>query len=320
MKSKITSKNINLSLEDSPENFLENSLENSISNALEEDKAFNDITSDAVVKNNSKVEFAIIARENSILCGVEAIKICFNQLKLNQKFFNCNLEYKILKNDGDKLSCGDKIAIGTGDSKLIFSAERTILNLIQHLSGIATTTNFFVTKLNNPKITILDTRKTIAGLRILQKFAVKIGGGDNHRLDLSSMILIKDNHLAASKNIIIAVADAKEYCRRNNINSKIEVECDNINQVKQAIIAQADIIMLDNMTIEELSNASKLIRENNAMRPILIEVSGGISLNNITQYQNLDIDFISIGALTHSAKAIDIGLDIIPFPTFKVLK
>lgn len=317
MKSKITSKNINLSLEDSPEDFpknsLENSLETSISNAIEEDKAFNDITSDAVVKKNSKVEFAIIARENSILCGVGAIKICFDKLKLNQKFSNCNLEYKILKNDGDKLSCGDKIAIGTGDSKLIFSAERTILNLIQHLSGIATTTNLFVTKLNNPKITILDTRKTIAGLRILQKFAVKIGGGDNHRLDLSSMILIKDNHLATSKNIIIAVDDAKKYCRRNNINSKIEVECDNINQVKEAITAQADIIMLDNMTIEEVSNASKLIRENNAMKPILIEVSGGISLNNITQYQNLDIDFISIGALTHSAKAIDIGLDIIKF-------
>ena len=313
MKSKITSKNINLSLENSPKNSLERSLETSISNAIEEDKAFNDITSDAVVKKNSKVEFAIIARENSILCGVGAIKICFDKLKLNQKFSNCNLEYKILKNDGDKLSCGDKIAIGIGDSHLIFSAERTILNLMQHLSGIATTTNLFVTKLNNPKITILDTRKTIAGLRILQKFAVKIGGGDNHRLDLSSMILIKDNHLATSKNIIIAVDDAKEYCRRNNINSKIEVECDNINQVKEAIIAQADIIMLDNMTIEEVSNASKLIRENNAMRPILIEVSGGISLNNITQYQNLDIDFISIGALTHSSKAIDIGLDIIKF-------
>ena len=121
---------------------------------------------------------------------------------MNQKFFNCNLEYKILKNDGDKLSCGDKIAIGTGDSKLIFSAERTILNLIQHLSGIATTTNFFVTKLNNPKITILDTRKTIAGLRILQKFAVKIGGGDNHRLDLSSMILIKEKKCITLQTII----------------------------------------------------------------------------------------------------------------------
>ena len=147
----------------------------------------------------------------------------------------------------------------------------------------------------------------------MKQTAHKGTGGDNHRLDLSSMILIKDNHLATSKNIIIAVDDAKKYCRRNNINSKIEVECDNINQVKEAITAQADIIMLDNMTIEEVSNASKLIRENNAMKPILIEVSGGISLNNITQYQNLDIDFISIGALTHSAKAIDIGLDIIKF-------
>jgi len=301
MKYEITSKNINLSLE------------NTISNAIEEDKAFNDITSDAVVQKNSKVEFAIIARENSILCGVEAIKICFNKLKLNQKFYNSNLEYKILKNDGDKLLCGDKIAIGTGDSNLIFSAERTILNLIQHLSGIATTTNLFVTKLNNPKITILDTRKTIAGLRFLQKFAVKMGGGDNHRLDLSSMILIKDNHLATSKNIITAVADAKKFCYQNNINTKIEVECDNINQVKEAIIAQADIIMLDNMTIEQISNASKLIRENNAIRSILIEVSGGVNLDNITQYQNLDIDFISVGALTHSAKAIDIGLDIIKY-------
>ncbi|MCE2687274.1 MAG: carboxylating nicotinate-nucleotide diphosphorylase [Rickettsiales bacterium] len=301
MKYEITSKNINLSLK------------NTISNAIEEDKAFNDITSDAVMQKNSKVEFAIIARENSILCGVEAIKICFNKLKLNQKFYNSNLEYKILKNDGDKLLCGDKIATGTGDSNLIFSAERTILNLIQHLSGIATTTNLFVNKLNNPKITILDTRKTIAGLRFLQKFAVKIGGGDNHRLDLSSMILIKDNHLATSKNIITAVADAKKFCYQNNINSKIEVECDNINQVKEAIIAQADIIMLDNMTIEQISNASKLIRKNNSIRSILIEVSGGINLDNITQYQNLDIDFISVGALTHSAKAIDIGLDIIKF-------
>lgn len=303
------SKNIESSLE----NNLENVLENVVSIAIKEDKAFNDITSDAVVKKSSKVEFAIIARESGIICGVNTIRVCFNKLKLNQKFSNCDLEYKILKNDGDKLSCGDEIAVGIGDSNLIFSAERTILNLMQHLSGISTTTNLFVNKLNNPKITILDTRKTIAGLRVLQKFAVKIGGGDNHRLDLSSMILIKDNHIATNKNIINAIENAKRYCRHNNIESKIEVECDNINQVREAILAQADIIMLDNMNIEQISNASRLIRENNIIKPILIEVSGGINLDNINQYQNLDIDFISIGALTHSTKAIDIGLDIIKF-------
>lgn len=273
--------------------------------ALSEDNALSDITSDLTIPDNNIISFTIIPRENIVFCGKEIITETFSQLKESTKFKNSQLDLKILVKDGDALTKSNPIITGSGDAKLIFAAERVLLNLIQHLSGISTITHQFKTALDNNKIKILDTRKTLPGLRALQKYAVKIGGGTNHRFDLSDLILIKDNHIAAAGGIKNAI----EAAQNNENNLKIEVECDNFEQVSQAILSNPDIIMLDNMTPNQITKCSDLIRSHS--KKIQIEVSGGININSIENLKTLDIDFISIGSLTHSVKAVDIGLDII---------
>jgi nicotinate-nucleotide pyrophosphorylase (carboxylating) len=277
-------------------------LEEIIRIALKEDDALNDITSDLTIPENSLVSFEIRPREEIIFCGQEVILEIFSQLKKSKKFKDSEFELEILAEDGDIVKAGKSIVSGLGDAKLIFAAERVILNLIQHLSGIATLTRKFVTNLNDKKIKILDTRKTIPSLRALQKYAVLKGGGENHRFNLSEMILIKDNHIAAAGGIKKAILAAKTS------GKKIEVECDNSVQVKIATQLEPDIIMLDNMSLADLKTSIALIAK--AKNKILIEVSGGITLENIKNYRGLAIDFISIGSLTHSVKAVDIGLDI----------
>lgn len=268
--------------------------------ALEEDCAFNDITSDLTIPKNHQITFAINPREEIILCGIDAVKICFDALKKSKKFADAKLKLKILAKDGDAMKPLKPMAEGQGDAKLIFAAERVILNLIQHLSGVATATNQFVKLAKNTKI--LDTRKTIPSLRILEKYAVATGGGKNHRLSLSDMILIKDNHIAAAGGVTKAILAAKKSAKK----LKIEVECDNLQQVAEAVKSSPDIIMLDNMSATQIKEAQKIIN-----KKCLIEISGGINLGNIKNFANLSADFISIGALTHSAKAVDIGLDVI---------
>ncbi len=280
---------------------LKNELQKIIDLALQEDCAFNDITSDLTIPKNHQISFAIKPREDIILCGIDAVKICFDQLQKSKKFANTKLILKILAKDGDAVEPLKSIASGQGDAKLIFAAERVALNLIQHLSGIATSTNQFVKLIKNKNTKILDTRKTIPTLRNLEKYAVATGGGKNHRMNLSDMILIKDNHIAAAGSITKAIIAAKKAQKK----LKIEVECDNLQQVTEALKSSPDIIMLDNMTVAEIKKAQKIID-----KKCLIEISGGINLSNIKNFANLGVDFISIGALTHSAKAVDIGLDI----------
>lgn len=280
---------------------INNELKNIIAIALSEDKALDDVTSDLTMPANHQIKFQINAREEIILCGIESLKIAIDLLKDTTKFKTAKINYKILAKDGDVVKPKKSIAEGSGDAKLIFAFERVVLNLIQHLSGISTTTNKFVKKLNNKKIKILDTRKTLPGLRNLQKYAVEIGGAKNHRFNLSDMILIKDNHIAAAGSIENAIKLAKK-----NKNLKIEVECDNLAQVKKAVACSPDVIMLDNMSINEIKEAQKIIA-----KKCKIEISGGVNINNISDYSDLDVDFISVGALTHSVKAVDIGLDII---------
>lgn len=277
-----------------------------VNEALIEDGAFDDVTSDLTIDKNNQIKFSINSREKIIFCGEEIIAATFFHLKKSPKFKNSKIDFKVLAKDGKALDSGKSICIGQGEAKLIFAAERVILNLIQHLSGIATTTNQFVTTLNNPKIKILDTRKTLPNLRILQKYAVKIGGAQNHRFNLSDMILIKDNHIAAAGSIKNAISLAK----KNTKKLKIEIECDNIKQVAEAIESQPDIIMLDNMTKSEITKCSKLIRDYKKKK-IAIEISGGVNLKTIKNLRYLDVDFISIGSLTHSVRAVDIGLDVI---------
>ena len=274
--------------------------------ALKEDKAGSDVTSDLTIPENSVISFTITAREKIILYGVEAIHHCFDELTKLKKFKNIFLALQIKALDGDLVKQGAVIAQGHGDAKLILAAERVILNVMQHLSGISTSTHHFVKALDSRKIKILDTRKTLPTMRNLQKQAVIFGGGINHRFNLSDMILIKDNHIAAAGSITEAVLAAK----LNKKKLKIEIECDTFEQVEEALKSGPEIIMLDNMEVAEIKKCTALIRSNKE-KQILIEVSGGVTLENIRNFRGLDIDFISIGALTHSVKAVDIGLDIV---------
>lgn len=277
-------------------------LEFIVENAIAEDHALNDITSDLTISTTYNSNFVINAREDLIFCGTQIIDCVFNQLLKSEKFNNCQINYKFFKNDGDKVFSKQDILKGSGNSKLILAGERIILNLIQHLSSISTQTNEFVYKLNNPKIKILDTRKTLPLYRELQKYAVKCGGGANHRFNLSDLILIKDNHISASGDINSVFRNIKK-----ENNPKIEIECDNFHQVQQCLIHNPDIIMLDNMSFDELNKSISAIK--NYSTKILIEVSGGINLQNIEQYRNFSIDFISIGSITNNIKNVDIGLD-----------
>lgn len=271
--------------------------------ALQEDEVFNDVTSDLTIEKNTNCNFAINAREDLVFCGREIIEEVFYQLKNSSKFQNYVLDLKYFFADGDVVKPRESIVSGVGDVKIILAGERIILNLIQHLSAIATSTKKHVEALNNSKIKILDTRKTLPNLRELQKYAVKCGGGQNHRFNLADLILIKDNHVNASGG----VDKALEKVLKNTNNVKIEIECDNYLQVVECLKFHPNIIMLDNMNFEELQKSINAIR--NHSEGIAIEVSGGINLENIYNYRNFDIDFISIGALTNSAKIVDIGLD-----------
>ncbi|MCE3255370.1 MAG: nicotinate-nucleotide pyrophosphorylase (carboxylating) [Rickettsiaceae bacterium] len=273
-----------------------------IKQALDEDldKA-GDITSNYTIPKNKKIKFTVSNREPIILCGVEIALQVFLETEKRLKIKTAS-KLKAFFRDGDFLPKNSIIISGTGDAHAIFAAERVALNLMQHLSAIATKTRQYVAKLENNKTKILDTRKTIPGLRILQKYAVKTGAGTNHRMGLYDGILIKDNHIAAAGSIKLAVESVREKLKKK---LSIEVECDNLRQVKEALAAKVDIIMLDNMNLEQIKKAVKLI-DGKAK----IEVSGGINLEMIEKISKTGIDYISVGALTHSVKAVDIGLDV----------
>ncbi len=275
-----------------------------ISLALQEDNAYHDLTSDFTINEQQENKFSIVARQDMILSGINVLQQTFLQLKQNSKFSQSKYQLTINYQDGDFISANQIIASGIASTKLILAGERVILNILQHLSGIATKTHQLVAKLNNPAIAIFDTRKTIPGLRELQKYAVRCGGGNNHRFCLASQILIKDNHIASNQSILQTVKKAQSH---NIQNLLLEVECDNINQVQEVVLANPDIIMLDNMPIDEINKCCKIIRNHN--KSIIIEVSGSISLTNIHLYSSLDINRISIGSITHSVSSIDIGLD-----------
>ena len=276
-----------------------------ISSALLEDQALNDITSDLTIEKNINCNFLINAREKLVFCGKNVVEEVFYQLKNSTKFQNSQIDLKYYFADGEVVEVSEAILSGIGDVKIILSAERIILNLIQHLSAIATTTKKYVETLNNPKIKILDTRKTLPNFRELQKFAVLCGGGQNHRFNLADLILIKDNHISACGG----VSKALERAMSNKNNLKVEIECDNYSQVAESLKFHPDIIMLDNMNFQELQKSINAIR--NFSKKTLIEVSGGVNLENIADYRDFDIDFISVGSLTNSFKVVDIGLDFI---------
>ena len=278
---------------------------------LMEDIGMADFTTDFTISDGEKCRFRLISKsvDDFVLCGVDGIaeRIIEIVTKMSDKS-----DFAIFKtvSDGSNVKNGDVIWEGECSAAVFLKSERLILNICQHLSGIATKTRQFIRALDDPKITILDTRKTLPNLRNLQKYAVKIGGGSNHRFSLSDLIMIKDNHISASGGVSNAINNAINGRQSaNKLDLKIEVECDTIDQVREALLHKIDIIMLDNMDIDQIKCASDIIRSTN--EGMKIEVSGNMNLQNISKYRGLDIDYISIGALTHSVSAIDISAEMV---------
>lgn len=261
--------------------------------ALKEDISSEDITTAAIYRENKKAEISLIAKEDGILAGIDVFKRTFELLNEGVEF----IDYKI---DGDRLVNGDIILKIRGDVACILAAERTALNFLQRMSGIATKTDKMVKTLGDENIKILDTRKTTPNLRIFEKYSVKIGGGFNHRYNLSDGFLIKDNHIDAAGSVANAILAVRNYMP---FIKKIEIETENLEMVKEALKCGADIIMLDNMDIETTKEAVKLIN-----KKAIIEASGNIEIDNISRYRGSGVDYISSGSLTNSVKALDISL------------
>jgi nicotinate-nucleotide pyrophosphorylase (carboxylating) len=258
---------------------------------LEEDVGHQDITTDNL-DTDKYIEAYMIAKEDGILAGIEFAKEVYNLVG------GCKLENFV--KDGASIKKGDIIAIVYGSGKSILKAERLSLNIVQRLSGIATLTNKYVEKIKDTGVRLLDTRKTTPGFRAFEKYAVKVGGGDNHRFALYDMVMIKDNHIALAGSITEAVNQIK---KKVSPMVKIEVEVSSFEQLEEALKNPVDVIMLDNMSATDVKNAVKLINKSK-----LVEVSGNITIENIRDYALAGPDFISTGAVIHSAKWLDISL------------
>lgn len=266
-----------------------------LENAFTEDIGMGDLTSEAIFSDDIKVTGVYTAKAEGVLSGLDAIEAGYHLL-------DPNVQIDLFKHDGDTIEEGDKIAEVTGSVRSLLTGERVILNLIQHLSGIATSTREVISLLDDPDITVTDTRKTLPGLRSLQKYAVRCGGGKNHRFRLDDGVMIKDNHIKAAGSISAAVEMTRKYCGHM---VKIEVETENRTQVEEAVSARVDVIMLDNRSPKEIKELRKIIPPE-----IFLEVSGGINPQNIASYKNCGADVISLGWLTHSVKAFDISFNL----------
>ena len=261
--------------------------------ALKEDMPMGDITTDSTISEDSVSKARLIAKENGVLSGITVAIRVF-------KLMDSNIVYNTTFKDGDKIKNGDILLELEGNTRALLKAERTALNLLQRMSGIATRTNGMCELIKDYPAKIVDTRKTAPGLRYLDKYAVRSGGGQNHRYCLSDGVLIKDNHIKAAGSITNAI----RMCRAQIPHTvKIEVETENMDMVKEALEAGADIIMLDNMSCDEMKKAVDYVAGR-----ALIEASGDISENSVTEVAKTGVDLISAGNLTHSVKALDISM------------
>ena len=261
--------------------------------ALEEDIHGEDVTTNSILNEYKKASVDLICKEDGIIAGLTVFERVFTLLDENTK-----VEYYV--KDGDTITTGQKIASGIGDARVLLSGERTALNYLQRMSGIATYTNSIVKLLKNSKTKLVDTRKTTPCLRIFEKYAVTVGGAGNHRYNLSDGVLLKDNHIDAAGGIRQAVEMARKHAP---FVRKIEVETENLDMVKEAVEAGADIIMLDNMSPEQMKEAVALI-DGRAET----ECSGNITKDNINTILEIGVDYVSSGALTHSAPILDLSL------------
>lgn len=269
-----------------------------INNALREDVKNGDITTKATISKSKKAVGKFLIKADGVIAGLEIAKAAFKQVDPKVKF-----EIKI--KDGSKVKSGDIAAIVSGKAQSLLTAERTALNILQRMSGIATSANLFAEKVNHTKAKVIDTRKTVPGLRTLDKLAVKLGGCANHRIGLYDMFLIKDNHIEVAGSITKAVEACVKYNKKYRAKFKIEVETKNLIEVEEALKTKADIIMLDNFEVNEMKKAVNLINGK-----CKVEASGGVNLDTIKSIAETGVDYISVGALTHSVKALDISLEI----------
>ncbi|MGH7718060.1 MAG: carboxylating nicotinate-nucleotide diphosphorylase [Gemmatimonadaceae bacterium] len=270
-------------------------LDDLVRGALEEDGAFNDVTTIATVRPERHAFATIVARSPGVIAGLPVAVAAFRVL-------DPNVAIRIDEEDGAPVVGGTSIMRLSGDPRALLSAERVALNFMQRLSGVATITARYVEAVQGTHARILDTRKTTPGLRSLEKYAVRAGGGGNHRLGLSDQVLIKDNHLAVlNGDIALAVSRAREFAPTG---TRIEVECDSIQQVAAAVDAGADIVLLDNMSPDTLRECVALVR-----RRAITEASGGVTLENVRAVADSGVDWISVGALTHSAPALDLAME-----------
>lgn len=261
--------------------------------ALDEDITSEDISTNAVMREAKQGEVDLICKEDGIIAGLSVFKRVFTLL-------DADTEVTFFCQDGDEVKQGQKMGVVRGDIRVLLSGERTALNYLQRMSGIATYTNSITKLLAGSKTKLLDTRKTTPNNRIFEKYAVKAGGGYNHRYNLSDGVLLKDNHIGAAGSVTKAVKMAKEYCP---FVRKIEIEVENLDMVKEAADAGADIIMLDNMSHNDMKEAIRII-DGRAET----ECSGNVTRENIAKLIDLGVDYISSGALTHSAPIMDISL------------
>lgn len=264
-----------------------------IKRAFEEDMNNGDVTTDNLIDKNQKSEAVFVAKERGVIAGIDISKRTF-------EIMDASIEFKKIKEDGDLVDVGDKIAVVIGSTRAILKAERTALNLLQRMSGIATMTKEYANEIKDFNTFVVDTRKTTPGLRIIEKYAVKVGGGRNHRFNLSDAVMIKDNHIKAAGGIKKAVEKIRKEIPHT---TKIEVEVESIENLKEALDVKTDIIMLDNMSNELMKEAVKI----NKGRAIL-EASGNMTKERLKEVAETGVDVISVGALTHSVRAMDISL------------
>ena len=261
---------------------------------LDEDVNYYDLTAKIMIDEDAVAKFGMNAREPIVLCGLKVAEMIFRKL-------DPDCSFKTSRKDGDRIPTGETFAVIEGNAQALLTAERVALNVVQRLSGIAAMAAEYVAKIEGTGAVLLDSRKTTPGLRNLEKYAIVCGGGRNHRLGLDNGIMLKDNHIAVAGSITAAVKRAKTHAP---VLTKIEVECDNLDQVRECLDAGADIIMLDNMSNEDMREAVKM-----SAGRVPLECSGGVRLDTIRAKAETGVDYVSVGRITQSAPCVDIGLD-----------
>lgn len=266
--------------------------------ALEEDLGRGDVTTATVLDPRAEGEAALVARERLVLSGLGVAAAVFQRV-------DRTVSAQLMAAEGDEIPAGGKVAVFRGRAASLLAAERTALNFVQRLSGIATLSRSYVEAVRGTGLRVTDTRKTTPGFRLLEKEAVRAGGAANHRFDLGSGVLIKDNHLAVARSVAEAVLRARSGAPHG---MKIEVEVDTLDQLDQALASGVDIVLLDNFSNADVEEAVRRVRARTP-RP-LVEVSGGVTLARLPELARAGVDLVSVGALTHSARAVDLGLDV----------